>query len=95
MCSHGDVIPDLVRRAQGRGMIVLVELEFTKGSLWTFTVDDGRIVRGDWGSATAQISAARLAPSGFEPPAVVGDGPLSGCVVGVGLGPASRRPSAT
>ena len=48
LCSHGDIIPDLVRRAQGRGMIVPGRAGFTKGSLWTFTVADGRIVRGDW-----------------------------------------------
>ena len=48
LCSHGDVIPELVRRAQGRGMIVPGRAGFTKGSLWTFAVAEGRIVRGDW-----------------------------------------------
>lgn len=48
LCSHGDVIPELVRRAQGRGMVVPGRAGFTKGSVWTFTVEAGRIRRGDW-----------------------------------------------
>ena len=48
LCSHGDVIPELVRRAQWRGMVIPGRAGFTKGSLWTLTVDRSRIVRGDW-----------------------------------------------
>lgn len=46
LCSHGDLIPDLIHRAEGRGMEVPGNVGFSKGSIWTLTVDDGRIVRG-------------------------------------------------
>ncbi|MEZ5383003.1 MAG: phosphoglycerate mutase family protein [Microthrixaceae bacterium] len=48
LCSHGDLIPDLVRRAQGRGMVVPGRRGFDKGSIWALTVKQRRIVRGDW-----------------------------------------------
>ncbi len=41
LCSHGDVIPDLVRRAQGRGMLVPGKSGCAKGSVWTFQHWDG------------------------------------------------------
>lgn len=34
-CSHGDVIPDLIRRAQLRGMYVPGKSGCAKGSVWT------------------------------------------------------------
>lgn len=35
LCSHGDVIPDLIRRAQLRGMHVPGKSGCAKGSVWT------------------------------------------------------------
>jgi len=34
LCSHGDVIPDLIRRAQGRGMQIPGKSGCAKGSAW-------------------------------------------------------------
>lgn len=34
LCSHGDVIPDLIRRAQSRGMEVRGKAGCSKGSVW-------------------------------------------------------------
>ena len=41
LCSHGDVIPDLVRRAQGRGMLVPGKSGCAKGSVWILQHWDG------------------------------------------------------
>jgi 8-oxo-dGTP diphosphatase len=41
LCSHGDVIPDLIRRAQGRGMHVPGKSGCAKGSVWTLQHWDG------------------------------------------------------
>ena len=41
LCSHGDVIPDLVRRAQGRGMLVPGKSGCAKGSAWILQHWDG------------------------------------------------------
>jgi len=37
LCSHGDVIPELIRRAQGRGMEVPGKSGCSKGSCWELT----------------------------------------------------------
>jgi 8-oxo-dGTP diphosphatase len=41
LCSHGDVIPDLVRRAQMRGMHVPGKSGCAKGSAWILRHWDG------------------------------------------------------
>lgn len=41
LCSHGDVIPDLIRRAQSRGMHVPGKSGCAKGSVWTLEHWDG------------------------------------------------------
>ncbi len=41
LCSHGDVIPELVSRAQRRGMIVPGKSGCAKGSVWTLRHWDG------------------------------------------------------
>lgn len=41
LCSHGDVIPDLVRRARLRGMHVPGKTGCAKGSVWTLQHWDG------------------------------------------------------
>jgi len=43
LCSHGDVIPDLIRRAQGRGMLVPGKSGCAKGSVWTLRHWDGNV----------------------------------------------------
>lgn len=46
LCSHGDVIPELVRRAQGRGMHVPGRSGCSKGSWWTLTWNDDHFTVG-------------------------------------------------
>jgi len=41
VCSHGDVIPDLIRRAQLRGMHVPGKSGCAKGSVWSLEHWDG------------------------------------------------------
>ncbi len=41
LCSHGDVIPDLIRRAQLRGMHVPGKSGCAKGSVWRLEHWDG------------------------------------------------------
>jgi len=42
LCSHGDVIPELISRLQGRGMRVPGRAGSSKGSVWTLTRWDGQ-----------------------------------------------------
>jgi 8-oxo-dGTP diphosphatase len=42
LCSHGDVIPDLVRRAQQRGMRIVGPSGWSKGSVWVLDGWDGQ-----------------------------------------------------
>ena len=42
LCSHGDVIPDLLRRAQLRGMVIPGKAGCAKGSVWTIDFVDGQ-----------------------------------------------------
>jgi len=42
ICSHGDVIPDLVRRAQLRGLHIPGKSGCAKGSVWTLDHWDGK-----------------------------------------------------
>jgi 8-oxo-dGTP diphosphatase len=41
VCSHGDVIPDLIRRLQGRGMQIPGKSGCSKGSAWVLQHWDG------------------------------------------------------
>ncbi|CAN5563177.1 hypothetical protein BH10ACT3_BH10ACT3_13790 [soil metagenome] len=41
ICSHGDVIPDLIRRAQLRGLHIPGKSGCSKGSVWTLEHWDG------------------------------------------------------
>lgn len=46
LCSHGDVIPDLVQALARRGMDVLDAPDWRKGSVWLLERDgDGRVVQ--------------------------------------------------
>lgn len=46
LCSHGDVIPELIRRAQLRGMDIPTKSGCAKGSCWTLDHDGTRFVTG-------------------------------------------------
>lgn len=48
LCSHGDVIPELIRRAKGRGMQVPGKAGCSKGSLWTLDWDGERFDTGTY-----------------------------------------------
>ena len=48
LCSHGDLIPALIHRAECRGMTVEGPAGFVKGSIWILTVDGDRISGGTY-----------------------------------------------
>ena len=48
LCSHGDVIPELVRRAKGRGMEVPGKAGCSKGSIWSLEWDGERFATGTY-----------------------------------------------
>ena len=48
LSSHGDVIPELVKRAKGRGMQVPGKAGCSKGSLWVLTWDGERFADGEY-----------------------------------------------
>ena len=39
LCSHGDVIPDVLRLLEARGMIIDGQRGNAKGSVWTITIE--------------------------------------------------------
>lgn len=49
MCSHGDVIPDVIQRNQTRGMRIGSREGFAKGSVWALDGWDGtHFAKGSW-----------------------------------------------
>lgn len=48
LCSHGDVIPQMLRRLGGAGMRGDAGSESRKGSVWTLELEDGDVVRGTY-----------------------------------------------
>ena len=46
LCSHGDVIPDLLDALLQRGARFKDELRWQKASTWVLTWDDGRLSKG-------------------------------------------------
>jgi 8-oxo-dGTP diphosphatase len=44
LCSHGDLIPEVLRLAESRGALVERPRKWAKGSTWTITCDDGEFV---------------------------------------------------
>lgn len=46
LCTHGDLIPELLRRLGRNGVRLESDLHFAKGSTWELQVDDDRVVRG-------------------------------------------------
>lgn len=45
LCSHGDMIPDLIRRATRRGTMILGRSGWAKGSIWELRGWDGTTFR--------------------------------------------------
>ena len=50
LCSHGDIIPELISRARNRGMMVPGRAGFSKGSIWTLTWDGTQFTTGHYRS---------------------------------------------
>jgi 8-oxo-dGTP diphosphatase len=50
LCSHGDVIPEVIRRLASRGMVTTGDAGYAKGSLWTLEADGPRIVSASYHS---------------------------------------------
>lgn len=49
ICSHGDVIPEVVQRSQRRGMRIGGKEGFAKGSVWALDGWDGsHFAKGSW-----------------------------------------------
>lgn len=46
LCSHGDVIPDLLEALVRDGVKLHDELRWQKASTWVFTLDGGRLAKG-------------------------------------------------
>jgi 8-oxo-dGTP diphosphatase len=46
VCTHGDLIPEILRRLVRDGMALESELHFAKGSTWELLADGGRIRSG-------------------------------------------------
>lgn len=62
LCSHGDVIPDLIRRAQMRGLVVPGKSGSAKGSVWTLQHWDGeRFATGVYTPIPREPGAGELA----------------------------------
>jgi 8-oxo-dGTP diphosphatase len=45
LCSHGDVIPDVIAGLQRRGCEITTPPDWRKGSTWVLTVEDGRVTK--------------------------------------------------
>ena len=48
LCSHGDLIPKVVRRLRAEGMATTEGNISQKGSIWVLDVVDGQVVRGEY-----------------------------------------------
>jgi 8-oxo-dGTP diphosphatase len=48
VCTHGDLIPKMIRRLIGEGMKTKDANVSQKGSMWVIEVDDGRPVKGKY-----------------------------------------------
>jgi phosphohistidine phosphatase SixA len=46
LCTHGDLVPEILRRLVRAGVVLESELLFAKGSTWELLVEDGRLVSG-------------------------------------------------
>lgn len=50
LCSHGDLIPEIIRTLQRTGMTVNGRAGWAKGSIWTLDVDGGEIASASYES---------------------------------------------
>ena len=48
LCSHGDVIPDVLTYLMGKGMRTGPDRRCQKGSVWVLEVDGADVVRGEY-----------------------------------------------
>src|SRR5688500_15613583 len=48
VCSHGDVIPDVLSWLMGKGMRTGPDRRCQKGSVWVLEVDGTEVVRGEY-----------------------------------------------
>jgi broad specificity phosphatase PhoE len=48
LCSHGDVIPDVLSRLMGKGMRTGPDRRCQKGSVWILEADGTEFVRGEY-----------------------------------------------
>lgn len=48
VCTHGDVIPKIIRRLVGEGMKTKDANVSQKGSMWVIEIDDGRPVKAKY-----------------------------------------------
>jgi phosphohistidine phosphatase SixA len=55
LCSHGDLIPELIRRAQLRGMEVPGRSGSSKGSVWALRWDGERFAEGTYTPVKATV----------------------------------------
>jgi 8-oxo-dGTP diphosphatase len=53
LCSHGDVIPDLLRVLMGNGLRLSDEFKWAKGSVWALEWDGTHFVEGRYQPPTA------------------------------------------
>lgn len=48
LCSHGDMIPDMIAGLQRRGCVIINEPQWKKGSVWVLErAEDGSFVRAE------------------------------------------------
>ena len=45
LCTHGDLVPDLIEAIVRRGAVIDGATDWRKGSTWVLAREDGRIVR--------------------------------------------------
>lgn len=48
LCSHGDIIPELIDKARRRGMTVPAKYGCSKGSVWSLHWDGERFTQGEY-----------------------------------------------
>jgi len=46
LCTHGDLVPAILRKLAHNGLPLRDEVHFAKGSTWELTVNDGHVVAG-------------------------------------------------
>ncbi len=48
LCTHGDIIPEVIRRLAARGMATRGPVGYAKGSVWTLETDGQQVVSGTY-----------------------------------------------